>query len=370
MIVFVHLLNDRSGSPRVLKSVISCTAQPCLLFIGSDGDGLLSDVACERRTYWYRRTGNRLLTLVTYLLSQAALFIALVRARLPRDAIIYVNTLLPFGASIYGKLTGRQVIYHVHEMSLSPRLFQRFLVSIARRTSTRLIYVSEAHRKLLPIASGKDVVIPNGLDPSLAETSRRYGYCHRHAGKFVVLMLATPTRYKGVSEFMALARSMSHRSDIAFQFAPGRGGCDMPVPANVTILPPVNDPSPYYAGASLVLNLSRPDEWVETFGLTILEAMAFGVPVIAPPVGGPAELVRDGVEGYLVDSRNTVALTAAVCHLSEQPETCAAMSNRARRRSGYFPAAKFSDAIRAVIGSIEPPKRAASAPLPHIRLAR
>lgn len=54
----------------------------------------------------------------------------------------------------------------------------------------------------------------------------------------------------------------------------------------------------------MVLNLSRPDAWVETFGLTVIEAMAYGIPVIVPPVGGIAELVENGINGYKADSRN------------------------------------------------------------------
>jgi len=43
---------------------------------------------------------------------------------------------------------------------------------------------------------------------------------------------------------------------------------------------------------------------VETFGLTIIEAMAYVIPVIVPPVGGIIELVEENKNGFLVDSRN------------------------------------------------------------------
>ncbi len=50
----------------------------------------------------------------------------------------------------------------------------------------------------------------------------------------------------------------------------------------------------------------------EEFGIAILEAMATGLPVVAPATGGPATYVDDGVTGILVDTASTPALTAAV----------------------------------------------------------
>ena len=52
--------------------------------------------------------------------------------------------------------------------------------------------------------------------------------------------------------------------------------------------------------------------WYEPFGLTPLEAMACGVPVVAYSVGGIAESVIDGVTGTLVPPRDVGALAVAL----------------------------------------------------------
>lgn len=50
-----------------------------------------------------------------------------------------------------------------------------------------------------------------------------------------------------------------------------------------------------------------PISWQEPFGLVVIEALACGTPVIAYPHGGPAEIIKNGVNGYLVNDVNTLA---------------------------------------------------------------
>jgi len=70
----------------------------------------------------------------------------------------------------------------------------------------------------------------------------------------------------------------------------------------------------------------------ETFGQTIQEAAASGLPVIAPAAGGPVDLVSEGVTGFLVPPGERDALAAAAGRLAAEPALRAAMSEAARRR--------------------------------------
>lgn len=85
----------------------------------------------------------------------------------------------------------------------------------------------------------------------------------------------------------------------------------------------------YYYGASDVF-VTTP--WYEPFGLTPLEAMACGRPVIGSAVGGITFTVKEGETGFLVPSRNPEALAAKLNALFADPETAPRMERAARKR--------------------------------------
>ena len=351
MIVFCHLLNDNSGSPRVLRDAIKTIAgADDMLFVGAHGDGLLSNTGLTTRKYWYWRTGWRIPTLFTYLASQVFLYRALRRCAkdIPQDAIIYVNTLLPFGAALWARRNRRRVLWHVHEISISPAPLRWALIAIASRTADRLIYVSQEHRSRLPIGQVSAGVVHNAISEELFEKAQSHEYVLRRDGVFRVLMLASLRRYKGIPEFMALARAFAHRNDIRFVLVANEAEPDVrrylaahPPPENMDLHPRTDDPARYYRDASVLLNLSRPDMWVETFGLSVAEAMGFGIPVIAPPVGGPAEILRDGIDGFLIDSRETKRLCDCIGKLADDKDLCLRLSQNARDRSREFAPQRF-----------------------------
>ena len=72
--------------------------------------------------------------------------------------------------------------------------------------------------------------------------------------------------------------------------------------------------------------------WYEPYGLTPLEAMACGVPIIGSAVGGITFTVEDSRTGFLVPPRDPVALAARLRYLLDHPGKCHSMGAAARRR--------------------------------------
>jgi phosphatidylinositol alpha 1,6-mannosyltransferase len=72
----------------------------------------------------------------------------------------------------------------------------------------------------------------------------------------------------------------------------------------------------------------------ETFGQTLQEAAASGLPVVAPAAGGPLDVVENGVTGYLVPPCDADSLALAVARLAADPATRRRMGAAGRRKVG------------------------------------
>lgn len=71
----------------------------------------------------------------------------------------------------------------------------------------------------------------------------------------------------------------------------------------------------------------------EGLPVAMLEAMAYGLPVIATRVGGIPAVLRDGVEGFLIEAGDVNALSDRMLRLSQDPNLRQQMGNAAQRRA-------------------------------------
>jgi phosphoheptose isomerase/glycosyltransferase involved in cell wall biosynthesis len=85
----------------------------------------------------------------------------------------------------------------------------------------------------------------------------------------------------------------------------------------------------YYSAADVFVTTP----WYEPFGITPLEAMACGTPVIGANVGGIKFTVRDGETGYLVPPDDAAAVGERIAHLYRHPRLLTVFGRQAIRRA-------------------------------------
>ncbi len=312
-IVCFHLFNDYSGSPKVLRMVLEGmlkTGHEVDLVSSRGGvlDELLPYKQLHKHSYPYRFSSNPVATMARYCIVQLYTFMLAFRWLFKKNIVFYINTLLPIGPALAGRLMGKRVVYHYHENAFVKGVFYKVLAAAMQRLAHEIICVSNYQASFLQRKEGV-IVIPNALPKVFTE--KLHPDAAAAFDRKTVLMLSSLKEYKGTREFIELASRLpqykfvlvindtqenidNYLAQHDLQHSANRGG-------NLTIYARQNDVTPFYNQASVVLNLSDKTKFVETFGLTALEAMSAGLPVIVPTEGGIAEMVEDGVNGYKID---------------------------------------------------------------------
>ena len=340
-IIACHLLNDYSGSPKVLSQLIKgwVNCKIDVSIVTCDGrNGFLSNIDnVNYDTYSYKWTANKYKRLVNFSWSQVLLFFKILRLAKKED-IVYVNTILPFGSALAGKLKGCRVIYHVHETSMKPAILKWFLFKVLKLTADDVIYVSQYLSKQELIPNKKKHVLYNAIDNSFLEQAQKN--IKQESDYKNILMVSSLKTYKGVFEFVTLAKL---NPTLNFKLVVNAPQIEIDsffehtiLTKNITVFPTQSNTHPFYAWADVVLNLSRPDGWIETFGLTIIEAMAYRLPVIVPPIGGITELVEDKENGYLIDCRNLEYISDKLNELLNDKSLYKSMQFSASKRLSFF----------------------------------
>ncbi|MDD2564533.1 MAG: glycosyltransferase family 4 protein [Salinivirgaceae bacterium] len=330
-IVCVHLINDFGGTSLILSEIIEgLIVKKYTIEVytsTSSEEGFLSSFINVAYHKFYHRAAKRsFFVVVNLFVLQFLLFFKLLKYY-RKPVVFYINTLMPFGAALAARVMRKRVVFHIHEISVKPQFLNWWCKLIAHYCANDVIYVSQFIKRKKELNISRNHVVRNALSPSFITKTIH----NRHREDFTILMLCNLKIYKGVIEFVQIARLLpqyrfemvlnAHEDEINAFFKNIRFSENLIVHSSQ---PSVHR---FYARASLVINLSHADKWLESFGMTVLEAMSYGLPVIVPPRGGISELVVDDYNGYHLSYNDLDSIVAMIIRIAENPELYLRLSN-------------------------------------------
>jgi glycosyltransferase involved in cell wall biosynthesis len=183
-------------------------------------------------------------------------------------------------------------------------------------------------------------ILPRGLDTELFHPSKRdRGFWEARglrAGEAAMLFVGRVSKEKNLDVLVAATRRLAEWGTPVRPIIVGDG----PYMGEMRRLLGDAIFTGYLSGEDLARGYASADFFVfpsttDTFGNVVLEAQASGIPVVVSDVGGPRDLVGDGVDGFVTRALDVNELAGAVRKLAGDAEL--------RRRMGAAGRARVED---------------------------
>lgn len=265
----------------------------------------------------------------------------LIYVHLGSNASLYRESVFIFLAKIFRK----KVVAHFHAgdiddyYPLQNRLGQRF-IRLSLGLSDYLIAVSrESARQLKNIVKSPNIsVIANAIDTSVFDFSDRRHLRQDDAAR--LLFVGATGKLKGERDLikaLAILRGTDGKSKIKVSFL-GYGAENL---ANYCQKLGVAEYIEFLGAVSIeerVAFFQKADIFVlptyaEAMPMSVIEAMASGLPVISTTVGGIPEIVEDGADGFLIPPGDVEALAKKISYLLENECVRVKVGAKARQKA-------------------------------------
>lgn len=277
---------------------------------------------------------------------------------------LYVNTVtLEDAPMAAAHLLGKPVIMHVRELPAhDPELCQVLNATAAQvlarvgSLADRLVANSRHTARVFDPSGRIAKVVPNTLDvadyaalpaPKPGERLQvgLVGSLVAKKGLADIERLAMLLEQQGQAiDFQLFGAESSELKSLLARQAAGSG------PSNLHYQGYVESPLQALAKLDVVLNLSSMQE---SFGRSVLEAMACARPVVCYDWGALSELVEEGRNGYLVPLGDVNAVAERLMRLASQPERLAEMGGHGRRMvEKRYGQAAFHRALRHAVADL------------------
>ena len=217
----------------------------------------------------------------------------------------------------------------------------RFSIERSDRITSVSQWLKDETIKAFGCGNSRVDIIPNFVDPTVYDRAR-YGDALRRelgGGRKVLMHISNfrpVKRVRDVVRVFAKVQAQVPSVLVMVGDGPDRGAAEeeartLGVAADVRFLGKIDAVAPLLAAADLYVFPSES----ESFGLSALEALASGVPVVGARVGGVPEVVNDGVTGALLPLGDVAGMAEAALRFLEPARwlvasTAAASDARAR----------------------------------------
>ncbi|MGE3829960.1 MAG: glycosyltransferase family 4 protein [Parvibaculaceae bacterium] len=276
-----------------------------------------------------------------------------------RIDLVYANTIMLREPLLAARVEGVKCACHIRELidrdvdllDLIGGPVARIIADV-RSSADFLICNSEATYRLF-FCAGKSTLIVNGVDIEGLDIP------HDISGDALsVGLLGNNARKKGVAAFFSIAEKLRTAApNLRFRLigpsTPYLRGLHAEYGArsgNIELCGYAADLAKAYAMVDIVLNLSI---FGESFGRSVAEAMAARRPAVVYNHGALAELVEDGVTGYVVPYLDTNEVAAKLLDFSRNPRDVLRMGERARERAiRCFSRQRLAESLNAWLDSV------------------
>lgn len=371
-LLFVNHVGTMSGAEFVLARVAEAFPG-ATAFLFEDGPlktalecaGLRTTVSAHGAGLASIRRDRSLLRALPAGYSLAALILGIASAARRHD-VVYANSQKAFLLSALAmNVVRRPLIWHLHDI-LNGAHFgaaqRRLQVGLANRQAARVVVPSAACADAFAAAGGRCElvsVVANGVEPPphRARPSRAalglpegpllgvFSRLAKWKGQHVVLEALSEA--PGVNA--VFAGSALFGEDAYARELHARVG-SLGLEERVTFLGQRGDVPDLMAAVDCVVH---PSVDPEPFGLTLVEAMFAGTPVIATDAGAAREILEDGRAGCLVPPGDPAALAAALRAFFADPAGAATLTDHAAKRAAeLYSAARMRSDISALVRSV------------------
>lgn len=261
-----------------------------------------------------------------------------------RPDVVHVHEPLTPSASMYATLASRAPVVATVHAYLDRSRAMEFAAPVLRRVWSRVsIGVAVSHaaatflRRAVPEAALE--IVPNGVDVgAFADADpradlppgRRIAWAHRldpQKGFFVAVAAFAKVLAEVPDAVLLVAGDGRDREALRLLTPSARERVHMLGAVANDRLPAI------HAGCDAFV---APAVAQESFGVSLVEAMAAGLPVVASDIPGYREVVTDGVEGLLVPARDPEALAAGLVRVLRDPQLAARLGAAGRERARTF----------------------------------